>query len=238
MWKNFDSKKGLKISKEIIERRSDKAIIFFPFWTGNPDIYKNLAKKFPEYTLVFYDYPNEVLSEDVKLSIGYINEIIKDAENLIISLRKKRYKEIILIGSSFGSNIALKLSTKVNVDKIVLNMVDSDLAKVIFKSPALIILKKKLQKKGFTLKKLDKIYSFISAKNTILKIKNKKDLKILLFLSRNDIFCNIEESKPLIKKLNKSNINYKLKRNFIFGHILGIYKNLIFNKNIVNFIKN
>ena len=238
MWNDFDTKRKLKIEKEITNKeKNKKAILFFPFWTGKSSIYKGLAKKFPDYTLVFYDYPNEVLSEDVDVSIKYLKEIIDDATELIKQLKKEKYKEIILIGSSLGSNIAIKLSTISEVDKVIVNMVDRTLAKEIFYSPALKKLKKKLQRHKFTLQKLDKIYDFVSTENNIHLIKNKKNIKFLIFESKTDIFCTLDELEPVLNKFKKNKIHYRLKINKFFGHILSIYKNLIFNKPIVNFIK-
>jgi hypothetical protein len=239
MWKEFDAKKKFKITKEIIEPEgSKKAIFFFPYWTGKSKIYKKIAKKFPDYTLIFYDYPNEVMSEDVKVSLKYITEILNDAYNLIKDLRKSGYKEINLIGSSFGANIALKLSTMIEVDKVVLNMLDKNFAQSTFESPALMILKKKLENQGFTLKKLNQIYSFISTDYIVPKIKNRNKIKILIFLSKSDIFCTYDEFKPELKDFNKLKIHYQIKVNRFFGHIVGIYKNLFFNKRIVKFIRN
>lgn len=238
MWQEFDAKNKFKVIEKIIEPEgSKKAILFFPYWTGSSNIYKGLSEKFSDHTLVFYDYPNEVLSEDVTVSINYIKNILNDSLNVIKRLKKKGYKEIILIGSSFGSNIALKLSTMIEVDKVVLNMLDKNFAQSIFESPALIILRKKLERKGFTLNKTNKIYKFISTDYIVPKIKNRKKIKFLIFLSKSDIFCAYNQFKPELKEFDRLKISYKIKINKWFGHIIGIYKNLIFSKRIVNFIK-
>ncbi|MBD3253070.1 hypothetical protein GF386_05025 [Candidatus Pacearchaeota archaeon] len=235
MWKKFDARKKLRITKKTIKGSNKKAIIFFPYWTGKSSIYEKLSKQFPEHTLVFYNYPNEVMSEDVKVSLNYINQLLKDSSKLIRNLRKKGIKEITLFGSSFGSNIALKLSTMIIVDKLILNMMDRDIAKVIFTSPALVILRTKLIKKGFNLDKLDKIYEFLSLDYNIKKIKNKK-MKILIFLSKTDIFCRVDDFKSIFKKMDKMKLNYQLKINRFLGHIPGIYKN-IKNHKVIDFIE-
>ena len=238
MWKDFDTNKKLKVKKEITNKKKNKkAILFFPFWTGKSSIYRKVAKKFPNYTLVFYDYPNEILSEDVKVSLGYLKEILDDSIKLIKQLRKEGYEEITLVGSSIGSNIVIRIATKVEVDKLVLNMVDRTVAREIFDSSALRILKRKLIKHGFEKEKIDKIYRFISTEYIVNKIKNKNKLKILLFTSDTDIFCTTEELKPVIEEFKENNIDYKIKTNKFLGHILSIYTNLFFNKEIVNFIK-
>jgi esterase/lipase len=238
MWKKFDARKKLKIERIVTNKKKNKkAIMFFPYWTGKSRIYNGFEKKFPDYTLIFYDYPNEVLSENVKVSTDYFKEIISDAFMMIKDLRKGGYTEITLVGSSIGSNIAIKLATIIDVDKVVLNMIDRTLAKEIFYSAALKILKKKLQKHRFSLEKLDQIYNFISIEDNIKLIKNKIKIKLLVFSSNTDIFCTTEDLKPVFKKLDKEKIHYSLEINRHLGHILGIYYNLIFNKKIVNFIK-
>jgi hypothetical protein len=141
------------------------------------------------------------------------------------------------VGSSFGSNIALKLSTMIDVDKVVLNMLDKNFAQSIFESPALIILRRKLLRHGFTLNKTNKIYKFISTDYIVPKIKNRKKVKFLIFLSKSDIFCTYDQFKPELKEFNRLKIHYKLKINKWFGHIVGIYWNLIFNKRIIEFVK-
>ena len=142
-----------------------------------------------------------------------------------------------MVGSSIGADIILNLATIVNVDKLVINMLDVNMAEDIFNSPAMILLKDKLKRHGFSKNKIKKIYDFISPDNLISKIKNKPKIKLLIFESKTDIFCTVEELKPVLVRLDKNKINYKLKTNKFLGHILGIYKNLIFNKAIVNFIK-
>lgn len=239
MWNKFDARSNLKVSKKIIEsvgKKSRKAIIFFPYWTGSSSLYKNIAKKFPDYTLVFYDYPNEVMSKNTGVSVKYTKELIDDSVNLIKELKAQKYNKIVLVGSSFGSNIALKISAVIPVERVVLNMIDRNLAKGIFNSPALRMLKYKLESQGITLKKLDKVYSFISTEYTIPKIKSKKT-KFLILLSKNDIFCTLGQFGPSIKQLNQYKVNYKLYINKLLGHILSIYKNIYFSKKIVNFIK-
>jgi len=238
MWQDFDANKRLKIEKEITNKKKNKkAIFFYPYWTGKSTIYKGLAKKFPDYTLIFYDYPNEVMSEDVDVSRAYLKEILDDSLMKIKQLKKEGYEEITLVGSSLGADIALSLATITEVDKLVLNMLDVNMAQDIFDSSAMIILKTKLKKHGFTREKIRKIYDFISPEFLIEKIKNKKKIKILIFESKTDIFCTVEQLKPILSKLKRNNIHYRLKSNFIFGHILSIYKNLFFSKTIVKFIK-
>ena len=184
MWKDFDAKKKLKIEREITNKKKNKkAIIFFPYWTGKSTLYRPLAKKFPDYTLIYYDYPNEVMSEDVRVSIGYLRGVLDDAIEVIKDLKKQNYKEITLVGSSLGENISLKLSTMIEVDKVILNMMDKNFASSIFDTSPLFPLKRKLMKQGFTKQKIDKIYSFISTDYLIRKIKNKKKIKFLIFLS-------------------------------------------------------
>lgn len=237
MWKKFDAKKNLNIAKEIIVKRaSKKAILFFPYWTGKSHIYHGLAQKFNEYTLVFYDYPNQIMSSNLLVSKKYFREILIDAFNLILDFRKKGYNEIILVGSSLGSNISLKLATMVKVDKIVLNMIDKNLALEVFSSPAMSGLRKKLETKGVKYSDLDKIYSFISPQYS-LPLLGKTNTKLLIFLSKNDIFCTLDQFSPLIKKLDELKISYRLRINTFLGHILSIYKNLFFSGEIVKFVK-
>jgi esterase/lipase len=237
MWKKFDAKAKLKVTRKITgAKKSEKAILFFPFWSGKSDIYLNLSKNFKDYTLIYYDYPKETMSKNIKVSLNYLRQVLKDAFFLILELRKRGYKEITLVGSSLGSNISLKLATMVRVDKIVLNMIDRSLAREIFTSPALAILKKRLEKQGVTLEKMEKIYSFISTEQ-ILPVLKKTNTQVLLYLSKNDIFCSLEEFKPVISRLEELQIKYKLRINRFLGHILSIYKNLFFNKEIINFIK-
>lgn len=237
MWEKFDTRKTLKIKKKIIDSpKSKKAIIFYPYWTGKSDIYTRFAEEFQDYTQVFYDYPNEVMSRDVKVSLKYIDEILIDSIKTIKDLKKSGVKEIILFGSSFGSTISLKLSTMIKVDKLIMNMVDRNLANVIFTSPALTILKQKLKMNGFTLKKLNKIYKPLSFDHSIKRLKNKK-IKIYLLISKTDIFCNAKRFVPVISLMDKLKLNYKVKTNQFFGHISSIHKNIAFEKSIKTFIK-
>jgi len=237
MWNKFDARSDLKITHKVVNGNDDRAIFFFPYWTGDSSAYVSLSNQFPDSTHVFFDYPNQVMSANVKVSLNYIDEIIYEALVIIRELRKKNIKEIILVGSSFGSNIALKLSTLVRVEKVVLNMIDKNYARCIFESPALSILKKKLHKRGFTLVKAKKLYRFISTDYLVPKIKNKKNIHFLIFASDNDIFCPFSEFKSELRVFDKHKIDYILKRNRFFGHIGGIYKNLVFSNRIRDFIE-
>jgi predicted esterase len=237
MWKKFDARAKLKVTKKIVEEgESKKAIFFFPYWSGKSNLYEGISKNFKDYTLVYYDYPKETLSKNLKVSINYLRNILKDAFNLILDFRKRGYTEIILVGSSLGSNIALKLASMVKVEKLILNMVDRTLAMEILTSPALGILKQRLENEGVLLKNLEGIYKFISTE-AVLPIIAKTDTKILLFISKNDIFCNSEQFSPILEQLKRLKINYELKVNTVLGHILSIYKNLYFDREIVKFIK-
>jgi hypothetical protein len=54
LWKKFDSRSNLKIKRRIAgNKKSKKAIFFFPYWTGNSNLYKKLSKDFEDYTHVF-----------------------------------------------------------------------------------------------------------------------------------------------------------------------------------------
>jgi esterase/lipase len=237
LWKKFDAKAKLKVKKRIVSNKgADKAIFFFPYWTGKSNLYNGLAKNFKDYTQVFYDYPKEIMSRNINVSIKYHRELLVDAFNLILDLRKKGFKKIVLVGSSSGSNFALKLATMVRVDKLVLNMLDRNMASGIFTSPAMSLLRKRLEKQGVTLQNLDKIYAFMSTEYLVPTLK-KTNTELLIYLSKNDIFCTFDDFKPVISELDKFKINYKLKINRFLGHILSIYKNLFFSKNIVDFIR-
>ena len=241
MWKKFDARAKLKIKKKIVKptikgANNKKAIFFFPYWTGTSKLYQLFSRRFQDYTLVFYDYPKEIMSKDVNVSVKYNQQVLLDAFNLILDLRKKEYDEITLIGSSSGSNFALKLATMIKVEKVVLNMLDRNMALGIFHSPALSILRKKLEKEGLNEQNLDKIYAFLSTEYIIPKLTNTK-AKILLFLSKNDIFCTLEEFKPVIKKLDSLGIDYRLNINKFLGHILSIYKNIYLSNKIERFIR-
>jgi esterase/lipase len=238
MWKKFDARNKLKVKKQVrIAKNSQKAIFFFPYWTGHSHIYNGIAKSLQDYTLIFYDYPNEIMSANINVSLAYFRNLLKDAFYTILELREKGYDEIILVGSSLGSNIALKLATMVRVDKLVLNMMDRSLAMEIFTSPAMKILKKRLEKQRLTLQKAELVYKFISAEQILPTLK-KTNTKILLYLSKNDIFCSLMQFQPVINRFNELKIDYTLKINRFLGHILSIYKNLFFNRGIIDFIKN
>lgn len=240
MWEKFDARAKLKIKKRIVEpsnKNFKKAILFFPYWTGESELYSFISLNFKEYTRIYYDYPKEIMSKDVNVSVKYLREILLDAFNLILELRKKGYTEITLVGSSLGSNISLKLASMVKVDKIVLNMIDRSLALEVLKSSAMSSLRKKLEKDGLDLENLHKIYSFMATEPLLPNIK-KTNAKILLLLSKNDIFCNLEEFKPVIKKMDELKIDYEVHINKLLGHILSLYKNLFLSRRIVRFIKN
>jgi esterase/lipase len=238
MWKKFDAKAKLKVRRKIVAAKEEtkKAVLFFPYWTGESKIYRFLAHNLKEYTKVYYDYPKEIMSKNINVSLKYLRTILIDAFNLILELRKKGYNEIVLVGSSLGSNISLKLASMVKVDKIIINMIDRSLALEILKSSAMSMLRKKLQKDGLKLENLHKIYSFMATEPLLDNIK-KTNAKILMFLSKNDIFCNLSEFQPVLKKMDKLNIDYELHINKCFGHILSIYKNLFLSRRIVRFIK-
>jgi esterase/lipase len=236
LWKKFDSRSNLKIKRRIAgNKKSKKAIFFFPYWTGNSNLYKKLSKDFEDYTHVFYDYPNEIFSRNIRVSNKYNREVLLDAFNLVLSLREKGYTEINAIGSSSGSNFALKLSTMVKLEKVVLNMIDKNMAQGIFESSALKSLRKKLEKKGITQQMVDKAYSFISTDYLLRDIQKSKS-KYLVLLSKNDIFCPSKEFEPLLKLMDEKEVDYSLKKNNILGHILGIYWNIFVSKKIQKFI--
>lgn len=241
MWKKFDARAKLKIKKKVVQGEVDnenckKAILFFPYWTGESSLYNFISLKFKDYTRVYYDYPNEIMSKNVNVSLKYLRAILIDAFNLILDLRKKGYNEITLVGSSLGSNIALKLASMVRVDKIVLNMLDRSLALEVLKSSAYSSLRNKLKKSGLKLENLHRIYSFMAVEPLLANVK-KTNAKILLLLSKNDIFCSLKEFKPVIEKMDKLRINYDIHINKIFGHLLSLYTNLFLSKRIVKFIK-
>lgn len=236
MWKKFDAKAKLKVTKKIIKKEgSNKAILFFPYWSGKSEIYHKISKELKDYTLIYYDYPKEAFSRKVNVSLKYLREVLLDAFNLILDLRKKGYKEISLVGSSLGSNIALKLASMIKVEKVVLNMIDRSLALEIMTSSALGILRKRLKNQGIRFEKLEKIYKFISTEE-ILPLIKRTNVKILLLLSKNDIFCSLKQFKPVLEEIKDLNIDCKIKINYFLGHILSIYKNLYFNRKIIKFL--
>lgn len=238
MWKEFDRKANLKIRKKIIDNKSDKAVIMFSYWTGTSRIYIPLMTRLgKKYNYILYEYPNEIMSKDAKLSINYIKEILADAAKTIKQLRKDGVKEISLVGSSFGSDLSLKLANSLKVDKIILNMMDRNIAICVFESPVLSLLKNSFMRQGIKLKELDKLYHFISPEYNISHIKKSK-VKILIIISKNDIFCNYEEIKPFLDILKKKRVRYTLHKHRFLGHVLSMFYNLSFPGRILRFIKN
>lgn len=241
MWKKFDARAKLKIKKKIEYPKEKslalkKAVIFFPYWTGESGIYDYLSLRLKDYTRIYYDYPNEIMSKNINVSLKYLRSILIDAFNLILELRKEGYTEITLVGSSLGSNISLKLASMVKVDKIVLNMIDRSLALEVLKSSAMAPLRKKLEKDGLKLQNLHKIYSFMAVEPLLPNIK-KTNAKILLLLSKNDIFCNLSEFQPVLDEMDKLKLDYEVHINKFLGHILSLYRNLFLSRRIIDFIK-
>jgi len=238
MWKQFDAKRRLTVTHKKEEvAGATKAILFFPYWTGNSGLYKRFARQFPNHTKVYFDYPNEVVSANIATSIGYIKRIVYEANIVIRNLRRKGIQEITLFGSSFGSNIALKLATMTKIDKVILNTIDKNYVHAMMNSPALIVLRKKLLRAGFTIKKLDAIYKFISTDYLVPKIKNEEHVQLLICTSNTDIFCPHKEFEDEIRELDKRKISYELVRSRVIGHILSIYWNVYLNKKVRRFIE-
>jgi esterase/lipase len=236
VWKKFDKKRNLKVNKRIIGQ-GDKAVFFFPYWTGKSKFYDSTVKKLgKDYTCVLYDYPKEIFSKDAQVSIKYLIEVLTDAKKTIQELKKEGVKEITLVGSSLGSDISLALAKSTKVDKIVINMLDRNFVKPIFESPAFPHLRKYYEKHGITYKMMNKIYRFISPEYNI-NTKKEKDVKMLILISKHDVFCTYDELKPLLKKFDAKGVKYELHINGWLGHVMGMYWNIKFSRRILNFIK-
>jgi esterase/lipase len=236
-WSKFDRRADLKIKKQIIEGNNHKAVFCFPFWLGKSSCYNKIIKMLGDsYTFVLYDYPKEVLSKDAQVSVNYIKRIINDAKCAIEELKKKGITEVTLIGTSFGSDVALKLADSVKVDKVVLNMLDTNFALSSFESPVMSGLKRYYQRQGITLHQLDKLYHFISPEYNLGNLKKYKP-KMLIFAARNDIFCTYEELKPLIRKIEDKGVPVEFHLDRMGGHILNLVRHLWFPNRIVEFIR-
>lgn len=237
-WNKFDRRANLKVTKEIIEGSNHKAVFCFPFWLGKSEYYDKVVKALgDEYTFVLYDYPKEIVSKDTDVSIRYIKKIIKDAKETIGELKKKKgITEITLIGSSFGSDVALKLADSVRVDKVVINMLDTNFVKSTFENPVMGSLKRYYQKQGITLHQLDKLYHFISPEYNIGNLSKYKP-QMLIFAARNDIFCSYKELEPLIRKIENKGVAVELHVDYWDGHVLGLLKHLWFPYRIVDFVR-
>jgi esterase/lipase len=232
--KKYKETKDIKISKKIIgNKNSKKLIVFFSYWAGTSKVYEKLSNKLNDYKCVLYEYPSSVVSNDLKKSTKIINDLIKDASTLL-KKHQKGYK-IILIGSSFGSSIVIDLATKFSVDKIVLNTFGNNIGKMLSHNPIFNSENEEYIPNCHEEKLLYEKFKFISIDHNIKKLKSKKT-KFLIFLSKNDTFCQADNCKGIIKYLENKNYDVKFYISNHLGHLLTIYKNLYLNKKIIKFV--
>lgn len=232
--RRHEETKDLGITKTIVgSEKTDKLVIFFPYWTGRSKVYESIGQKLKDSTLVYYEYPSTIVSCDIPNSIKQFDMIVNDALNLIYDYAPKK---LIIIGSSFGSSIAVKLSTKVNVDKLILLTFGSSIAKTIERNK---ILQKLLgfdSKHKLSFSKIEKAFKPYSIEGTIKHMKNP-DTSVMTFSSVHDFFFPYMQYRPVLKWLKENTSIYsKISEEILFGHLLTIHRHLLFNKQIIDFV--
>lgn len=235
----YKNKSNNIIKKKIYYCNSDKAIIILPQWMGKTFYFKpliNVTKN--KYTIVLYDLPYNLLSDNVKLTVYLFNKIAKDIILTFNKLQKNGCKQYGIIGTSTSTvSAVIACNSDKRCKKLILNLVCNDLAEGMWysKNPLVMDIKYNLINRGITLGKLKNYFNALSYKQNSRNLK-KKD--VLIFLSENDQIIPYNNGIKLLKLLNQDNIKYELVTNKFFGHYISGIKNVIFGNKIQNFIDN
>ena len=230
-----------RVSNNLIfwNKKSKKALFILPHWMGGILPYKILINKLKDdYTIVIYQLPNMILSDNIGTTIKYFDESQKNINNLANSLKNKGYRDFSILGSSLSCCLALMVANSDDkFKKIVLNLVGSDLAECVWcsNSPMVRNIKNKIAKKGIGLNNLKLYWKNISPINNIKNIKNRE---LLIFLSKNDKIIKYDYGQKFLDAIKKEKIKHKLEIDHIFGHYLSGFKQLQFQNRISSFLLN
>ena len=170
-FKSFEYKnsyKNTKIKKTIYYCNSDKVIFILPQWMSKTFYFKPLINKLRnKYTIVIYDLPYNLLSDNVKLTVYLFYKIANDIISTFNKLQKNGCKQYGIIGTSTSTvSAVIACNSDKRCKKLILNLVCNDLAEGMWysKNPLVINIKHNLVNKGITLSKLKNYFNVLSYK--------------------------------------------------------------------------
>lgn len=227
------------IKKKIYYANSQSVVFILPHWMGKTFYYNPLINKLRnKYTIVLYDLPYQLLSDDIELMVYLHKKIMNDMKSTFDKLQRIGCESYSIIGTSGSTPVAAMVANSDDrCKKLVLNLVGNELAECIWhsKNPLLIAIKNNLIKGNVTLDKLKKYLRIMSYKQNSRNLKNKD---ILIFLSKNDKIIPYNNGLKLLRRLDSDGIKYQLKINTFFGHYILGFKNVVFHNKIIKFLEN
>jgi len=226
-------RKKFSFRKKIFGEKNKKVIFLLTGWGNKIFQYIFVIKVLTErgYRCIVYEYDKEILSSDIAKTVKNFFKVKKDILNSIKLLKNQGIKEFSVFGTSLGSVLTfLVANNSKEIKKLVVNLTGADLAEVVWSWDNVrgSNIKKELIARNIDLLKLKNSWKILSPINNI---KNLKDKKILIYISKKDELIPYRQSLQLIDQLKYLDCQIKVVTNKHLNHILSGTKNLLkFNR--------
>jgi len=226
-------RKKFSFRKKIFGEKNKKVIFLLTGWGNKIFQHIFVIKVLTErgYRCIVYEYDKEILSSDIAKTVKNFFKVKKDILNSIKLLKNQGIKEFSVFGTSLGSVLTfLVANNSKEIKKLVVNLTGADLAEVVWSWDNVrgSNIKKELIARNIDLLKLKNSWKILSPINNI---KNLKDKKILIYISKKDELIPYRQSLQLIDQLKYLDCQIKVVTNKHLNHILSGTKNLLkFNR--------
>jgi predicted esterase YcpF (UPF0227 family) len=224
----------MQIKKETKRINNNKIIILLPYWSSygtKKNSFDKIKENIPkEFGYISYFFTKDIINSNPLLTKKYFNRFLSQ---VIKDINKVKTRKFYIYAQSLGGLFAMIISDKCDIKKCILINPGNNLAESFWNGTATTELKKEMENKGITLKKLKKIWNTISPD---FYFKNKsKNTEFYIKLSKIDKIIPYKNGKKLIKLLKQNKINFKLHQNFL-SHSFSLIYESIFPKTTLNFI--
>lgn len=218
--RNVEKRRKEEIEDQIkikSEFRKDSEKVWFCYLPGtvfdSPFLLKRALPKSDSF--IAYRLSRKMVSLNPEETIKLFEEIYNLSAR---EIKKRKLKNICVLGMSFGSSIACLLARNFPVEKAVLVVPGADLPYCMFNSSYTKKLFGEEEIKKHDINKAEKIFSQLNPINNLSNL--PKDT--FIYLSFWDRIMPYKDSVRIVRKLKENRKKYKAKTNYFFGHSLTI----------------
>lgn len=207
------------LQKKTYSARNDKVVLVLSGWGAKQWQMWFVGKLLQAhgYTAIIYTYDKSLLTPNVKQTVKNFKEVKNNALRTIATLSKKEQKNLVIFGTSIGSSLSLMIANESKeIKKIILNLVGSDIAQIVWSWDKVI--------PGFKKDLLEDKVTFETLKNAWLELSpihnldNLKKKAILLYGAKHDEIIPFSQTEELIATGKEKRLNIETVINTTHNH--------------------
>lgn len=188
---------------------SKKIIILINPWHPKKNLYSEIIHKIPnEFGYISYHYSTDIINSNPSLVKEYMDDLINKIVSDMKSLDEVKKRKFYIYAESLGTGPAIMVADKIRVEKVVLVAPGYSMADGFWFGRLTKPYKEEMEKKGVTLKQLERLWKDISADNSFKNF--AKEARYLIKLAENDETVPFEHGLKLVNLMKQKKVRFSL----------------------------